>query len=141
MPPVVRNTEDTQVRFEPARWGWLALGGVLFALGAIGLVVPLMPTTIFWILAALCFGRSSPALRDRIYAHPRVGRTIENFLRYGVLSRRSKRVATIGVLSGYAVLIVFTAHSWQILAGVGALFAAVLTYVWTRPTARRAGSP
>ena len=70
---------------------WRAAGGVMFALGAIGLVLPVWPTTIFWILAALAFARSWPRMRDRLYAWPRLGPTIAAFAEHGVMSRSAKR--------------------------------------------------
>src|SRR4029450_10740469 len=45
-----------------ARAGWLAGGLVAVALGAVGIVVPGLPTTVFFIIAAWCFSHSSPRL-------------------------------------------------------------------------------
>src|SRR5690606_7017935 len=47
----------------------LGLGFV--GLGAIGAVLPLMPTTVFLLLAVWAFARGSPELGERLYADPR----------------------------------------------------------------------
>lgn len=111
------------------------LGGLFFALGAIGLVLPVWPTTIFWILAAICFARSSPATRDWIYARPGIGGIIEDFVEYGRVSRKAK----IGALTGMALAAALcTALLWQqkiVLYGVLTTLALVAAYVATRRTA------
>ncbi len=48
-------------------------------LGFIGALVPLMPTTIFLILAAWFFARSSPRLEAWLMHHPRFGATLRNW--------------------------------------------------------------
>ena len=64
-----------------ARLGWLAMGWICVALGIIGALLPLMPTTIFLILAAGCFARSSPRLEAWLLDHPRVGPTLRAWRR------------------------------------------------------------
>ena len=43
------------------RWMLLAAGTVAVALGVVGIVVPLLPTTPLLLLAAFCYARSSVA--------------------------------------------------------------------------------
>ena len=48
------------------RWLLAAVGVVCVALGALGVVLPGLPTTIFLIVASWCFARSCPWLEDRL---------------------------------------------------------------------------
>ena len=86
-----------------ARYTHYLLGWSCFALGGLGIFLPLLPTVPLWILAAWFFARSSPALRDRIYAHPRFGAQVRDFLEYGVMSRRAKVFAITGITLGFTL--------------------------------------
>jgi hypothetical protein len=54
----------------PRRWLLAGVGVVAVALGAIGVVVPGMPTTVFLIVASYCFARSCPWLEERLLRVP-----------------------------------------------------------------------
>ena len=58
----IHEPEATPPRSRVARAGWIALGGAAVALGGVGMVVPGLPTTVFFIVAAWAFARSSPRL-------------------------------------------------------------------------------
>jgi uncharacterized protein len=53
-------------RHEPYRWILAAIGVVSTGIGAIGAIVPGLPTTIFLIIASACFARSCPWLEERL---------------------------------------------------------------------------
>lgn len=111
------------------------LGGALVAIGAIGLFIPLWPTTIFWILAAICFTRSSPAARDWLYARPGVGPQIEAFVERGVISRPGKLAAITGiVIAGLIASTVLLGHPVWMVSTI-AVLATVILFIATRDTA------
>ena len=61
------------------RWLWLLIGLILTAIGFIGIVVPGLPTTIFMILAAGCYFRSSQGLYNWIINHRYFGHHVKNY--------------------------------------------------------------
>src|SRR3546814_6271591 len=81
-------------------WAWTALGYGFFAVGLVGIALPVLPTTIFWIAAAACFAKGCPAMARRIYAWPGVGPAVEAFLSHGVIARRGKVGAIAGMTFG-----------------------------------------
>jgi uncharacterized protein len=112
---------------------WRIAGYGLFGLGLVGIVVPVMPTTVFWILAALCFARSSPAMHRRILTWPGIGATVGLFLQHGAIGRRSKIVALGGILTG-AVLLWLTSPGSAVLGAAGVVFAGSALFILTRPS-------
>lgn len=116
-------------------WIWITIGTAAFAIGAIGIVLPVWPTTIFWIFAAYCFANSRPEWRDWIYARPGIGPIIENFNERGVLTREGKSGALIGMGIGGGIATFFL---WQQLFWLGiawALIAIGVIFVLSRPSA------
>lgn len=91
-----------------ARAGWLALGLGFVAFGIIGAILPLMPTTIFLILAAACFARSSPRLEHWLLEHARFGPALRAWRAERAIPRRAKAAACLGMLLGYLLFILAT---------------------------------
>ena len=111
----------------------LLCGYLFFVVGLIGVFLPVLPTTIFWIIAAIFFARSSPAMYQRILTWPRIGHAVKHFVSDGVITRRSKIIAVFGM--GVAAIIVALAPLGDVptiasLAGI----AVGACYVLTRPS-------
>jgi uncharacterized membrane protein YbaN (DUF454 family) len=111
---------------------WLALGGVFLGLGLLGVVLPVLPTTPFLLLAAGCFARSSPRLHRWLLAHPTFGPPIRNWEENGAISRPAKRLAVGSMAAVFAISLVL-GLSWKVLLAQGLLIAVGCTFILTRP--------
>ncbi|MEL6830790.1 MAG: YbaN family protein [Pseudomonadota bacterium] len=115
-------------------WLWSLVGAAFFSIGAIGLFIPVWPTTVFWIIAALCFARSHPSARDWIYRQPGIGSQIENYVEHGLISWRGKVAALsgMGLGAGICALLLWRAPLW--LGGSLIILSVSALYVVTRPS-------
>lgn len=117
----------------PLRLLLLGLGHLAFGLGLLGLFIPLLPTTVFWIIAVACYARSAPHLKARILAWPSIGPMIGDYLDKGLLNRRAK-IGSIGSIALVAVLVtVLTPPPPYVLSPLLAFFGLLCLYLATRP--------
>ena len=117
------------------RWGWFALGWLMVALGFIGLMLPVMPTTIFLILAAACFSHSSPRFEAWLLNHRWFGPPILRWRERGAIPRKAKIFAIVSMAGGYGVMLYTVRPAWWIDLLVALGLIACALYVWTRPDA------
>lgn len=115
------------------RAGFVALGFVFLALGIIGAFLPIMPTTIFLILAAWAFGRSSPRLEAWMLDHPKFGGVLRAWRAHGAIPRRAKWMACIGILLGYVVFWISASPGLLLAVVVGLGMLACALWIVTRP--------
>ncbi len=118
------------------KWIWTGFGMIALALGAIGVVLPLLPTVPFVILAAFCFAKGSENLHNHLINHKVFGPQIEDWRRYGAISRRAKLAATVsvGVVFGISLILGLRA---DILAIQGVALIGVMVFIWSRPSGPR----
>ncbi|MFD0982218.1 YbaN family protein [Tropicimonas aquimaris] len=115
---------------------WGAAGAVALGLGAIGIVLPLVPTVPFVLLAAFCFSRSSDRMHDWLVEHKVFGPPIRDWRESGAISRRGKRYASVSIGAVFAVSLVIGLRP-ALLAIQATVLSAVLLFIWTRPTGSR----
>ncbi len=110
---------------------YLAAGAASLALGAAGIVLPLLPTVPFVILAAFCFGKADPRLERWLLDHPRFGPSIRHWRERGAISRKGKLAATAAFVLSIALALAFAPWPWMLLPLVAAALAGA--WIWTRP--------
>ena len=92
-----------------------------------------MPTTIFLILAAACFARSSPRLEAKILNHPQFGPFVRNWRERGAIPRSGKLLSTVGMALGFYAFYRGSQPGLLLMAVVATVFVSVGIYVWSRP--------
>lgn len=127
----------------PMRVLWLFGGLACVALGGVGVIVPGLPSTIFFIMAAACFTRSSPRLERWVLNLPGVGPMVRDYRAGLGMPRRAKLYAcgSIVVFSTVAV-IVMSSTTTRLIVVAAAIIGVLVVMLWvpTRETvlARRA---
>jgi hypothetical protein len=117
-----------------ARVPYLLLGSSAAALGLVGIFVPLLPTTVFLLVAAWAFARSSPRLHRALLDHPRLGPPIRHWQAHRCVSRRGKALAVASMAVSFLISAYLLSGSPLTLALAGAVLAIVAAYLTTRPS-------
>jgi integral membrane protein len=118
-----------------ARGAWFALGWAAVGLGTVGIVVPGLPTTVFFVIAAACFSRSSPRFEQWVLDRPGVGPLVRDY-RAGLGMPRNAKVAAIAMIAVECSLSAFVAlDPWWLRAVVLGLGAVGMAWIqWRVPT-------
>jgi hypothetical protein len=87
----------------------LLLGWIFFGLGALGVALPLLPTTPFMLLALWAFSQSSRRFRSWLYHHPFFGPRLQQWHRHRVIPRPVKLTA-FAMMAGSLLIMWFVSH-------------------------------
>jgi uncharacterized membrane protein YbaN (DUF454 family) len=118
----------------PLRVVLLVLGFLFVGLAALGVVLPLLPTTPFLLLAAACFARSSARFYRALLGNRIFGPLIRDWREHGAIPRRAKILAITVMLSVMTATALFAIPH---LAGKIALLGfgiGLSTWLWRLPT-------
>jgi hypothetical protein len=103
----------------------VSLGVAATAAGIIGLVVPVLPTTPFLLLAAACFVRSSDRLYRGLIGNRWFGRTIRSYREHRAVPRRTRIIALVMLWTAIAFSAIRVDAWW--VRGLLALIAGLVT--------------
>lgn len=111
---------------------WAIVGGLAVVLAIAGILLPLLPTTPFLLLAAFAFARSSPRLEAWLLTHRHLGPPIRAWQDQGAIGRKAKRLA-LATLAATPVATWAVGVNPLIVALQVAVLAAVALFIATRP--------
>jgi uncharacterized protein len=112
----------------------LLIGWLFVVIGAVGLVLPGLPGTLFLILAAACFTRSSPRFEKWLLDHPRLGPSVRRWRATGAIPRAAKWIACLSMTGSWLVLLATDAPAYA-KAGTALIMLLAAGYLVTRPDA------
>ena len=119
------------MKTSPFRLLYFTAGWLFVALGFIGAILPVMPSTVFFIMAAACFARSSPRFEAWVLNLPGVGALVRDYRAGQGIPRRTKMMIVTIIFLSCAL------SAWRVPAtvaklSVGALGIAGIWFVWFR---------
>jgi uncharacterized membrane protein YbaN (DUF454 family) len=110
------------------------LGWLFFALGAIGAVLPVMPTTVFMLMSLWAFSKSSQRFHDWLYNHRIFGPSLQQWKQNHIIPLKAKVTAIFFMSCSMTYLLAYSsAPTWAIAsAAVLMLYAAI--FILTKPS-------
>ncbi len=110
---------------------WLAGGIGAFAIGTIGIVLPLLPTVPFYLLAAFCFARSNRVWEQRLLSHPKWGPPLRQWRERSAISRKAKLSALTAMAASSALSLALISWPWSLFPAIACLVSGA--WIWSRP--------
>ena len=105
---------------------------VFFAIGIVGIFLPILPTTPFILIAAACYARSSVRFYNAMMNHPKLGPPLRRWKEKGAISRKNKKAAlsilAISLIPTIIFVPVLTVKVLLVVVGIS-----VALFLATRP--------
>lgn len=133
-PEEIADTPETGELCAPFRFVLMALGWFNVGLGILGLFLPLMPTTVFLLIALWLFSKSSVRFHRWLYDHPRLGGPLRAWHSHRAIPLPAKRAA-IGMMSlSWLIVALFVAESWLLPCVLALVLGPIAGYILRRPS-------
>ena len=114
----------------------VTVGLICLGLGIVGYVLPGLPGTIFLIIAAALFVRSSDRLYNFVVNNRFFGRQVETFLRTGAMPLKAKILSLVSMWAFSFISIFLTPYTWLFKIPILILAIVGTVYILSRPTSK-----
>ncbi|MEQ9559260.1 MAG: YbaN family protein [Rhodospirillales bacterium] len=112
----------------------IVLGWGFVALGVVGVVLPVLPTTPFMLLALWCFARSSQRFHDWLYHHRLFGPPLQKWERHRVIPVSAKVFACTAMTASLIYITFFRPVPGYLIAIAAAVMAYGAWFILTKPS-------
>lgn len=133
--PVNNEQDISLLRLHDSRFVrvcYIAVGITALILGALGAVLPILPTVPFVLLAAACFARGSERFHGQLLANRIAGPIIREWCLHRSMPRRAKRWAYGVMALSFGISILIVPAVWQQIMLV--VIGTILTiFIWRVP--------
>lgn len=116
-----------------AKYSYMLGGYVALLLAFIGAILPVMPTTVFLIIALWCFTRSSDSLEAWLLNHPKFGCILHDWRTCQVIPKKAKYFATFSMIGSLVLTGYLYNFSW-LQAGLFMVYAFICNYLFSKPS-------
>lgn len=116
---------------------WTAAGLLMVGIGAVGVLVPGLPTTVFILIAAWAFARGNPERAARLGDHPVFGPLIKDWRRNHAIPRTAKILAILTMAFSLLCLFLWSALPLYGIIFLGLVMGVIATWMLLCPTAQR----
>ena len=113
---------------------YFALGWLFFALGAIGAVLPVMPTTVFMLMSLWAFSKSSQRFHDWLYNHRTFGPPLQQWTQNHIIPLKAKLTAIFFMTCSMAYLLAYSTAPIWVIASAAALMIYGAIFILTKPS-------
>ncbi|MDL2222001.1 YbaN family protein [Parabacteroides sp. OttesenSCG-928-N08] len=119
---------------QPKRILYIALGSLFLFLGTLGIFLPLLPTTPFWLLTCWFYLRSSERLYQRVMRNRYFGNYIRSYMEDKAMPLRAK-IVTLTIMWGSMIITsLFLYDRWWIPALLFVIAVGVTWHILSFPT-------
>ena len=120
-------------RLPHAKWVYWLIAVVALALGLIGVVLPLLPTTPFLIVALWAAGRCSPRLARWLENHPTMGPLLRNWRDHRAIPTTAKVLACF-MMSLSVAVVWYRGASTTVLIVIFIMITSLMAYILSKPS-------
>ncbi|OUR62574.1 hypothetical protein A9Q74_04425 [Colwellia sp. 39_35_sub15_T18] len=114
---------------------WKIAGLLCVGLAILGAILPILPTTVFLIMATACFAKSSPRMQKKLLNNKTFGPLIHEWQQHRSIPRKAKRIALLTIVlsvfwSGFLL------QSMMLTALVMLLVIGPFIFLWRLPISK-----